>query len=64
MPTRITLRRVGAKVGKKSVLPASMAELLELATIKLDLTSPARRIFSEQGDEYDEEAWSSSSAWM
>lgn len=53
MPTRITLRRVGAKVGKKAVLPASMAELLELATIKLDLTSPARCIFSEQGDEYD-----------
>ena len=30
-----------------------VAELLELATIKLDLTSPARCIFSEQGDEYD-----------
>ena len=55
MPTRITLRRVGAKVGKKAVLPASMAELLELAMIKLDLTSPAQRIFSEQGDEYDED---------
>ena len=55
MPTRITLRRVGAIVGKKAVLPASMAELLELATIKLELTSPARRIFSEQGDEYDED---------
>ena len=55
MPTRITLRCVGAKVGKEAVLPASMAELLELATIKLDLTSAARRIFSEQGDEYDED---------
>ena len=54
MTTRITLRQVGAMVGKKAVLPASWAGLLKLATAKLDLASPAQRIFSEQGDEYDE----------
>ena len=56
MLTRIImLRRVGAMAGEKVALPASVAELLELARKELDLTSPARRVFSEQGDEYDME---------
>ena len=53
MPTRITLRRVGKHVGKKAALPGTMAELLELATKKLDLEVPAKCIFSEEGDAYD-----------
>jgi len=55
MPTRIALRRVGEPTGKKAALPATMSELLELATKKLELSTPAQRIFSEQGDEYDAE---------
>ena len=57
MSTRITIRRVGAVTGKKVALPASVAELLELATSKLELPSAAQRIFSEQGDEYDADAF-------
>ena len=46
MALRVALRRVGAETGKKAALPASMAELLELVTTKLQLASPAKRIFS------------------
>ena len=53
MPTRISLRRVGASTGKKAALPTTWAELLELATRRLGLETPAQRIFDEQGDEYD-----------
>ena len=42
MPLRLTLRRIGASTGKKAALPASMADLLELATRKLEL-APAFR---------------------
>ena len=55
MATRVSLRRVGSTVGKKAALPATLDALLELATSKLGLTSPARRIFAEDGDEYDAE---------
>ena len=54
MPTRVSLRRVGAPVGKIVALPATMEELLELATRKLGLASRATRVFSERGDEYEE----------
>ena len=54
MPTRIALRCVGSTYGMKAALPATMSELLDLATSKLGLTSPARRIFAEDGDEYDD----------
>ena len=53
MPTRISLRRVGETTGKKAGLPGSFAELLEVATIKLDLASPATRLFASDGDVYD-----------
>ena len=46
----ITLRGAGEPTGKKAALPATMAELLQLATAKLELGSNAQR---EQGDEYD-----------
>ena len=55
MASRISLRRIGDAAGKKVVLPATWAELLEVATRKLDLPSPAKRIFSEDGDEFDPE---------
>ena len=51
--TRVSLRYAGEVVGKKAALPASFEELLELATQKLQLLSPAKRIFSSDGDEYD-----------
>ena len=50
---RITLRRVGELTGKKAAMQASMAELLQVATTKLALASPATRIFASTGDEYD-----------
>ena len=50
---RVALRRVGAYTGKKAALPPSMPELLDLAKSKLELASPATRIFSADGDEYD-----------
>eukprot|EP00966_Prymnesium_polylepis_P245045 5667912-Prymnesium_polylepis.1 len=53
MPTRISLRRVGGNTAKKAALPATMAELLELATKKLELQSPASRVFAADGGEYD-----------
>ena len=49
MATRVSLRRVGSLVGKMAPLSASMPELLVLATKKLQLDSPATRIFSENG---------------
>ena len=53
MGRRITLRRIGADTGKKAALPATMPDLLEVATTKLQLAAPAKRIFSADGDEYD-----------
>ena len=52
-PTRISFRRVGSVAGKKAALPATLAGVLDLATQKLELSSPATRIFSADGDEYD-----------
>jgi len=46
MATRVSLRRVGGTTAKKAALPATMAELLELATTKLALESPATRVFA------------------
>ena len=51
---RVALRRVGADTGKKVRLPASIAELLELATSKLELPSPATNIFFKDGDQCDD----------
>lgn len=51
---RVALRRVGAVTGKKVRLPASIAELLELATSKLELPSPATNIFFNDGDQCDD----------
>mmetsp|Transcript_3871 Transcript_3871/g.6440 ORF Transcript_3871/g.6440 Transcript_3871/m.6440 type:complete len:620 (+) Transcript_3871:168-2027(+) len=50
---RVSLRRVGGSVIKKAALPATMAELLEVATRKLGLESPAARVFGADGGEFD-----------
>jgi hypothetical protein len=50
---RVSLRRVGGSVIKKAALPATMAELLEVATRKLGLDSPAARVFGADGGEFD-----------
>jgi len=55
MPTRVSLRRVGADVGKVACAPNSLAELLALATRKLQLDGPATRIFTSTGDELDDD---------
>ena len=48
---RISLRRNGATTGLKCAVSPSMSVLLEIATRKLSLPSPARRIFDSDGDE-------------
>ena len=57
MPTRITLRVgvTGAANGMKASLPndATMADLLALATTKLALPQPAKRVFDASGDGLD-----------
>ena len=53
MPTRITVRYLGSEVGKKVARPDTKGELLELAAKRLNLSTPALRIFAEGGDEYD-----------
>eukprot|EP00966_Prymnesium_polylepis_P315746 7295386-Prymnesium_polylepis.1 len=50
---RVALRRVGQPTGKPALLPATLEELLALATKKLGLEAAASRVFSERGDEYD-----------
>ena len=55
MPTRVSLRRMGAPTGKLAALPESMTDLLALATRKLNLASPATRIFSAGGDEFEDD---------
>ena len=51
---RVVLRRgVDGACAKKAALPGTMAELLELATKKLELATPAKRIFGADGGEYD-----------
>ena len=57
MPTRITLRLMGAANGKKASLPigATMADLHALATTKLALPQPAKRVFDASGDELDDD---------
>jgi len=54
MTTRIALRRNGEKSGVHAALPSSLADLLNLATVKLKLPSPASRVFSAAGDEFDD----------
>ena len=53
MPTRITVRYLGSKVGKKVARTDTKGELLELAAKRLNLSTPALRVFAEGGDEYD-----------
>ena len=53
MPTRITVRYLGSEVGKKVARPDTKGELLELAAKRLNLSTPALRVFAEGGDEYD-----------
>jgi len=53
MPTRITVRYLGSEVGKKVARPDTEGELLELAAKRLNLSTPALRVFAEGGDEYD-----------
>ena len=50
---RVSLRRVGSLTGKLALLPATMEELLALATQKLGLGAAASRVFSAGGDECD-----------
>ena len=50
MPTRLSLRRVGASVGK-----LALSELLDLATRKLKLPTRASNIYTATGDEVDED---------
>ena len=55
MPTRVSVRRVGAVAGKLAGCPDSLAELLALATKKLKLDAPATHIFTAGGDEIDDD---------
>ena len=56
MPTRTTLRVTGAANGKKALRnDATMADLLALATTKLALPQPAKRVFDASGDELDDD---------
>ena len=55
MPTRVSLRRVGAHAGRMAAASGSLAELLELATKKLKLGSPATRLFASSGDELEDD---------
>ena len=55
MPTRVSLRRVGSLTKKLAALPDSRAALLQLATTKFKLTSPATRIFTANGEELDDD---------
>ena len=45
MPTRITVRYLGSEVGKKVARPDTKGELLELAAKRLNLSTPASRIY-------------------
>ena len=47
------MRYLGSEVGKKVARPDTKGELLELAAKRLNLSTPALRIFAEGGDEYD-----------
>ena len=49
MPTRITVRYLGSEVGKKVARPDTKGELLELAAKRLNLSTPALRVFAEGG---------------
>ena len=56
IPTRITLRLTGAANGKKaSPIGSTMADLFALATTKLALPQPAKRVFDASGDELDDD---------
>ena len=46
MPTRITVRYLGSEVGKKVARPDTKGEVLELAAKRLNLSTPASRIFA------------------
>ena len=46
MPTRITVRYLGSEVGKKVARPDTKGEVLELAAKRLNLFTPASRIFA------------------
>ena len=50
MPTRITVRYLGSEVGKKVARPDTKGELLELAAKRLNLSTPALRVFAEGGE--------------
>ena len=56
-PIRITIRAVGAAMGTIVALSPSLTDLLALATKKLQLGSPAMRIFSSAGHEYDNDSF-------
>ena len=49
------MRYLGSEVGKKVARPDTKGELLELAAKRLNLSTPASRIFAEGGDEYDDD---------
>ena len=53
MRTRVSLRLVGSATGKLAAAPDTLGELLEVATEKLQLSSPATRVFASSGDEID-----------
>ena len=52
---RVSLRRIGTVAGKLAASPHSLAQLLALATTKLNLETPATRIFVSSGDELDDD---------
>ena len=54
MLSRVSLRRVGASSGKLVRVPDTLAELLQHATEKLSLESPATAIVNTAGDELDD----------
>ena len=58
MPTRVSLWRAGATSGTMAALPETMLELLALATKKLQLAAPARRVRLANGVNVDEDALS------
>ena len=54
---KLYIRRVGASTGAMAKLPESYGELLQVASTKLGLPTPATQCFAATGDVIDEDAF-------
>ena len=54
---RLFIRRVGTSTGAMAKLPESYGELLQVASAKLGLPTPATLCFASTGDVIDEDAF-------